>query len=213
MTSPSRRFSTAAIVGLLLVALTVTLIVFLQLRLRAGPPLPKIAQVVNFTLTNQFGSAVSLADLRGEVWVADIIFTRCPGPCARMTRQMKELETALPRGSGTRLVSLTTDPDFDSPEILRQYAERFGADSNRWMFLTGSKTEIARAAIDGLKLTAIEKAPEERESVDDLFIHSTIFVVVDRHGVLRGVFETGDVEWSVSKQRLLDAVRKLERER
>src|ERR1041385_6339598 len=69
----------------------------------ASSPLPIYGQVADFSLTNQSGGRVSLADLRGQVWVADIIFTRCPGPCARMTRQMKELQDALPAGSAVRL--------------------------------------------------------------------------------------------------------------
>src|SRR5579859_2367114 len=74
-------------------------------------PLPVYGQVADFSLTNQEGRAISLADLRGHVWVADIIFTRCPGPCLKMTRQMKGLQAALPPGTDVRLVTLTTDPD------------------------------------------------------------------------------------------------------
>ena len=101
-----------------------------------------MAPIADFTLTNQNGSAVSLADLRGQVWVADIIFTRCPGPCLKMTRQMKELQEALPPASQAKLVTLTTDADFDTPPVLKAYAERFGADTNRWMFLTGPKRRL-----------------------------------------------------------------------
>src|SRR5208283_2534015 len=100
---------------------------------------------------------VTLATLRGHVWVADIIFTRCGGPCPRMTRQMKDLQEALPANSQARLVTLTTDADFDTPAVLKAYGERFGADFNRWLFLTGTKPGIANLAIDSLKLTAIEK--------------------------------------------------------
>ena len=66
--------------------------------------------------------------------------------------------------SQAKLVTLTTDADFDTPPVLKAYAERFGADPQRWMFLTGTKQEIAKLAIDSLKLTAIAKKPEERES-------------------------------------------------
>ena len=125
-------------------------------------------------------AAVTLADLRGQVWVADIIFTRCAGPCPRMTKQMKSLQAALPADSRAKLVTLTTDPEFDTPEVLKKYAERFNANADRWMFLTGAKKEIAALGIDSLKLTAVEKKPEEREDPDDLFIHSTIFIVVDK---------------------------------
>ncbi len=219
MNESRRRFPWTIFLGLTLVVLTLAVVMFMtQLRRAATqvrPNIPDYGQVVDFTLTNQHGASVSLADLSGKVWIADIIFTRCPGPCARMTRQMKELQDSLGSESGVKLVSLTTDPDFDVPEVLLTYAERFGADTNRWMFLTGSKPQLARAAIEGLKLAAVEKKPEERESADDLFIHSTIFVVVDGNGKLRGIFETGGegVDWNSSKQQLLELVRQLERER
>jgi protein SCO1/2 len=181
-------------------------------RIAVHQSLPVIGPIADFTLTNQIGRAVSLADLRGRVWVGDIIFTRCPGPCLKMTKQMKELQEALPPASQARLVTLSTDPDFDTPTVLRAYAERFQADTNRWMFLTGTKQAIAKLAIDSLKLTAIEKKPEERESPQDLFVHSTIFVVADKQGRLRGVFETtGDgIDPQKVKTDILAAVSQLE---
>jgi protein SCO1 len=205
------------LVGLVL-AMATLLLALLLMQLKAhlspGQPLPVIGPIADFTLTNQNGRAVSLSDLRGKVWVADIIFTRCAGPCPRMTRQMKELQEALPTESQARLVTLTTDADFDTPPVLTAYAERFGADFNRWMFLTGTKREIAKLAIDSLKLTAIEKKPEERETPQDLFVHSTIFVVADKQARLRGVFETGGegVDPRAMQTEILAAVRQLERE-
>ena len=193
MNQPARRIGWLAWGGLALVALTLLaafLLVQLKFRSSAGQPLPVYGQIADFALTNQNGRAVSLADLRGRVWVADIIFTRCPGPCLKMTKQMQVLQNALPPDSPTKLVTLTTDADFDTPPVLKAYAERFGADPRRWMFLTGTRQEVAKLAIDSLKLTAIEKKPEERESPQDLFVHSTIFVIADKRGQLRGVFET-----------------------
>jgi cytochrome oxidase Cu insertion factor (SCO1/SenC/PrrC family) len=187
----------------------------LEAKRRTTSRLPVISQVADFTLTNQLGQRVTLADLRGHAWVADIIFTRCGGPCPRMTKQMESLQTALRADSRTRLVTLTTDPEFDTPEVLKKYAARFNANSDRWYFLTGSKKEITALGSDGLKLTAVEKKPEERAEADDLFIHSTIFVVVDKQGRLSGSFETGGdgVEWTNVQPRILTAVRQLERER
>jgi len=174
-------------------------------------PLPVIGPVADFTLTNQLGRAVTLADLRGKVWVADIIFTRCPGPCATMTRQMASLQAALPDALPVRLVSLTTDPEFDTPEVLRGYGERFGARPPQWSFLTGSKPQIAALAVDSLKLVATEKAPAERTSAMDLFIHSTLYVVVDKQGRLRAAFETvGDgVNFPQVQSRILSAMNQL----
>lgn len=177
--------------------------------------LPVYGQVSDFVLTNQDGQAVSLSNLLGRVWVADIVFTRCAGPCPRMTQKMARMQEALGPDNDIGLVTLTTDPEFDTPEVFRAYAQRFGADTRRWMFLTGSKAQIARLAIDSLKLTAVEKRPEERESPEDLFIHSTIFVVVDRQGRLRGIFETeGEgIDSQAVTQQVVAAARRLERER
>jgi protein SCO1/2 len=176
--------------------------------------LPVITRVADFTLTNQDNTPVSLAALRGHVWVADIIFTRCAGPCPRMTRQMVELQDSLSSDEAVRLVTLTTDPEYDGPAILKTYAQKYGADSNRWTFLTGSKTQIAALATGSLKLSAVPVPPGERNSENDLWIHSTIFVVVDKHTQLRGVFETGGegVHWKDSKRRILASVKALERE-
>jgi len=204
-------------IGLTLAGLTIAMafaLANLKSRFSNAPSLPVIGPIADFSLTNQDGRAVSLADLRGQVWVADIIFTRCPGPCLKMTKQMKALQDALPPGSPTKLVTLTTDADFDTPPVLKTYAERFQADPQRWTFLTGTKKDIANLAIDSLELTAIEKKPEERESPQDLFVHSTIFVLVDKRAQLRGVFETtGEgIDPQKVKSEILAAVSQLERE-
>ena len=218
MNPQARRFDFLIWIGVIITLLILLLAYLLaQLRLREtiGRPLPILGQVQDFRLTNQVGQVVTLADLRGRVWVADIIFTRCAGPCPRMTRQMREIQQALPATSTAKLVTLTTDADFDTPPVLKAYAEKFGADPKRWMFLTGDKRQVANLAIDSLKLTAVEKKPEERLAPEDLFVHSTIFVVVDKLGRLRGVFETDGEGVSPMKARalILAAVKRLELER
>ncbi len=218
LSQPARRIEWLVWTGVALVTLTLLLVFALALlnaRNRLARPLPVYGQIADFTLTNQDGRATSLSDLRGHVWVADIIFTRCAGPCPVMTRQMKALQETVPASSGTKLVTLTTDPDFDTSPVLKAYAERFGADLHRWMFLTGTKDQIASLAIDSLKLSAVEKKPEDRQSPQDLFIHSTIFVVVDQRARLRGIFETtGEgVDPKQVKSEILGTVTRLERER
>jgi len=164
---------------------------FIVQRLRP-PPLafPVISSAGDFVLTNQFGKPVTAADLRDHVWVGNIIFTRCAGPCPSMTKAMKQIQDAT--GKRVRLITLTTDPDNDTPEVLRRYGEKYGADFNRWSFLTGSKQQIGRLAVDGLKLTAQEKAAAERENPVDLFIHSAAFVLVDQTNNLRAAFQLDD---------------------
>ena len=218
MNPQARRFEFLIWIGVvitLLILLLAYLLAQLRLRETIGRPLPILGQVQDFRLTNQVGQVVTLADLRGRVWVADIIFTRCAGPCPRMTRQMREIQQALPATSTAKLVTLTTDADFDTPPVLKAYADKFGADPKRWMFLTGDKRQVANLAIDSLKLTAVEKKPEERLAPEDLFVHSTIFVVVDKLGRLRGVFETDGEGVSPMQARalILAAVKRLELER
>jgi len=218
LNKPARKIEWWLWVGLALALSTICLAFLLaHLRMRAflGKPLPVLGTVGEFNLTNQLGQRVTLADLRDHVWVADIIFTRCAGPCLKMSRQMKELQDALSPTSKVKLISLTTDPRFDTPSVLNTYAtQRFGADSNRWMFLTGSQTEIANLASNSLKLAAMEKKPEERDSAVDLFIHSTIFVIVDKQAQLRKIFETTgeDIDPRQVKTRILAAIHRLERE-
>jgi len=199
--------------GLLGLAL---LISFFQVnRSRQLPQLPVLGSIAAFTLTNQDGQITTLADFSNHVWVADIVFTRCAGPCPRMTGQMKLLQNFLPSASAAKLVTLTTDPENDSPTVLKKYGERFDADFNRWTFLTGTKNEIAALASGSLKLSAQPVKPADQKDVADLFIHTTIFVIVDKHARLRGFFETGcdGVDWTNSVQpRILASVRLLENE-
>ncbi len=179
------------------------------------PELRVLGPVTEFALTNQDGQATTLAAFTNHVWVADIVFTRCAGPCPRMTGQMCSLQNALPPGSAARLVTLTTDPVNDSPAVLKKYGQHFNADFNHWTFLTGTKAQIANLASDSLKLSAVPVKPEDRKDDADLFIHSTIFVLVDKHAQLRGIFETGGegVDWTNAVQpRLLKAIRRLENE-
>ncbi len=157
---------------------------------RAVDQLPVIAPVNPFVLTNQAGAVFSRTNLDAKVWIADIIFTRCPGPCATMTTRMAELQRLIPAHLPVQFVSLTTDPEHDQPAVLARYAEKFSADPARWNFLTGEKADIVEVATAGLKLVARPKEAPDRTSVNDLFIHSTVFAIVDKWGRLRGVFET-----------------------
>lgn len=177
--------------------------------------LPLYGQVADFTLTNEAGQVTTLVDLTNHVWVADIIFTRCAGPCPRMTAQMKSVQDLLATDSNARLVTLTTDPDYDSPQILTRYGEHYGADFKRWIFLTGTKEQVAGLAAGSLKLGSTPIAAADQKSPVDLFIHTTIFVLVDKHARLRGIFETGgeDTDWENKvRPKLLADIRRLERE-
>jgi protein SCO1 len=209
MESPSRKV-TFLVWGAIVLTSVCIVVAFIVQRIQqqSTVALRPLSQVAPFTLTNQHGQPVTLTNLLGQVWVADIIFTRCAGPCPQMTRTMREVQDAVSRKSPVKFVTLTTDPDYDTPAVLKHYAKEAGADPARWLFLTGAKDEIARLAINSLKLTAIEKAPETRESAADLFIHSTIFVLVDKQGAVQAAFDRDDPHFQRS---LLQSIRVLNR--
>jgi cytochrome oxidase Cu insertion factor (SCO1/SenC/PrrC family) len=219
MTDAPPQLSRTFWIGLLLVLVMLCLAYALSLlglkRVHRQHDLPVIGPVAGFTLMDQDGRAALLADLSNHVWVADIIFTRCGGSCPIMSQSMKLLQDALPPASRAKLVTLTTDPNFDTPPVLKKYAERFGADSNRWMFLTGTKAELGRLAANSLKLSAVPVKPEDQQNPADLFIHSTIFVIVDKQARLRGTFETqGDgVDWTNVQSRIVATVAQFEHEK
>ncbi len=218
MNTKVRKLEWLTLAGLLLVVCTVLVVALLatiRYQRTIGKPLPVYGPIADFALTNQDGQPVSLANLQGHVWLADIIFTRCAGPCLHMTKMMREIDQAIPASSSAELVSLTTDPGFDTPPVLKEYMKRRGAESKRWMFLTGKKEAVFALATGSLKLSGIAKQPQEQQDPADLFVHSTIFVVVDKHARMRGSFETSgdDIDPAKVKQQILAAIRRLDNER
>src|SRR4051794_41125695 len=173
-----------------IVAITIAFI-WTRFSERLEKPLIVAGAVPEFALTNQLSQPISLSNLLGHVVVADVIFTRCPLSCERMTQRMKALQDQLGSRIDVRFLSLTADPGFDQPDILRKYAERHGADSSRWHFLTGIKRDVYKLAVDGLKFVVLDKT-EQKATDDDLFVHSTQFVLIDKRGQIRGYFEGTD---------------------
>ena len=148
-------------------------------------PLPMLGQVPEFSLVEANGKPVHLSDLRGRVWMADFIFTHCAGQCPRMTRDMAQLQSQLPVREDWRLVSVSVDPERDTPRVLTQYAEMFGADRTHWLFLTGDKTAIRQMIRNSFRMS-VEDAPD---SQDEPILHSSKIVLVDRDGLIRGYYD------------------------
>jgi cytochrome oxidase Cu insertion factor (SCO1/SenC/PrrC family) len=142
--------------------------------------------VGSFSLTERSGKTVTDADLKGKVWVASFVFTRCTGPCPQVTATVRSLQAELPDSPDLRFVTFTVDPTRDDPTELKRYADNFKADSVRWLFLTGDEATIHTLSRDRFKEAANRK-PGKPEPGDE-FDHSTRLHVVDRKGVIRGVF-------------------------
>jgi len=172
--------------GGLLLTILALLTAFIIVPFRSQP-LPVLGQMSEFTLTNQDNQNVTLASLHGDVWVADVIFTRCAGQCPVMSAHMQSIQDALSGASPIKLISFTTDPDFDTPSVLKQYGARFGAHNGQWMFLTGTKASLRRATVDGLKLSVMENSGQGDPGA--LFVHSEKLVVLDQDGRIRGYFD------------------------
>jgi len=161
-----------------------------SMRRRPAPArLDKYAQVPAFTFTAQDGKKVSNEDLKGKIWVANFIFTRCKGPCPVMTSRMAELNQALSgrAGQGVELVSFTVDPEYDTPEVLKEYSGKVGADPAKWKFLTGPKAQVEQTVMQGF----LQALARDQEGAP---IHSTRFVLVDRDGWMRGFQDGNDPE-------------------
>jgi protein SCO1 len=141
-----------------------------------------------FQLVNQNGQPFGSAQLAGKIWIADFIYTTCPGPCPMISSRMSELQKPLEK-SDVRLVSFSVDPEKDTPQVLRGYAEKLQADPARWDFLTGPKSAIYKLSHDGFKL-AVSDGSDER----GIPVHSTRMVLVDRHGQIRGYYDASEAD-------------------
>jgi len=170
---------------------------------RAAPAgngeLPIISTLPEFSLTSDKAVPLGNADLAGKIWIADFIFTSCGGPCPAMTRSMASVADKLALYPDVRFVSISVDPETDTPEVLARYGETFGADPERWDFLTGTPEAIQKIAVEGFKVG----------SVEDPVIHSTKFCLVDRSGQIRGYY-TGTDEAEIEE--LIAAVHQLLKE-
>lgn len=148
-----------------------------------------------FEFTDQNGDSFGSKDLEGKVHVANFIFTRCMKECPEMTSQLLRVHEVYSRFEEVHFVSYTVDPENDTPEILKSYAEGYGANTESWSFLTGNKEALYEHGLKGYFLMA----GEEEGPVN--FIHSDKMVLVDKEGHIRG-FYSGTDEEEVDRLRL-----------
>jgi len=149
---------------------------------RRAPALDVFGQIPQFELVAQDGQPFHSQVLAGKIWVADFIYTTCPGPCPRMTSQMREVQDAVSKLPDVRLVSFTVDPAQDTPPVLAAYAKLHGASPALWSFLTGPVPTLQMLDRDAFKLGDIDATMQ----------HSTRFVLVDGQGRIRGYYDTSE---------------------
>lgn len=131
---------------------------------RVGNDLPRPWEVPDFALIERSGQSVARADLLGKVWIASIIFTRCVEECPLVSSHMARLQDAFAAEPDVRLVSITVDPVYDTPDVLTRYAQSFAAQPQRWLFLTGDKATIYRLVREGFRLGLIDPQESIRSS-------------------------------------------------
>lgn len=150
--------------------------------------LPLLTEVPAFEVTRDNGDSFGTPDLQGRVWVANFIFTTCPSICPLLTSQMGNLERRT-RDIDVQFVSFSVDPENDTPEVLREYANTHDANLERWAFLTGD-TDTMRSTIEG----GLRMRMGERQDGD--IMHGGHFVLVDGTGHIRGFYrnEGPDIE-------------------
>ncbi len=162
-----------------------------------GEAPPPGHKVQHFTLTERSGRSFNTESLRGQVWVASFFFTSCPGACLKLNNSISAMQSDL-LADGATLVSITVDPERDTLPELVKYADHYHADADRWLFLTGTMSDIQRAAEQGFQVSVARVT------------HSDRLIVVDRHGVVRGTYRgTDDNQVSLLKRK----VRELSEER
>ena len=142
-------------------------------------PLPKIAPAPDFALTSQDGAPVKLSDYRGRVVAVTFIFTLCADTCPVLTPMMSFVQDQLGEDFGEKIafVSITVDPERDTPGVLKEYAQVFGANLAGWSFLTGTPDAIR----DVTRRYGVFAAKTANGSVDHTFLTS----IIDQRGILR----------------------------
>jgi protein SCO1/2 len=152
--------------------------------------LSRYGAVPEFSLVERSGKEITLANLRGTIWIADFIYTTCTDTCPLQTAEMGKLQEKWNDKPGLKLVSFSVDPEKDTAEVLSRYADSYKADSQRWLFLTGAKEEITRLVQEGFKLSAVPIV--NAGSSESVIMHSPRFVLIDRQAQIRGYYDSRD---------------------
>jgi protein SCO1 len=143
-------------------------------------------ELADFNLTNRTGRTVTRAELAGKFLVVNFVFTGCSSTCLDVNRRMAEIQTLTARQPDVKLVSLTVDPRTDTPAVLAEFGNRFGADTNLWLLLTGDKP----ALYDLIEKSFLPRDPDDPHNfMPGGFAHTERIAVVDTHGRLRAFFD------------------------
>lgn len=148
--------------------------------------LPVLNTVQPFAFLRQDSTMAAQKDIRNRVYVAEYFFTTCKGICPKMNKNMKAIYEQFKTDSSFLIVSHTVNPDTDSLPVLRRYADSLGADVSNWWFLTGSKEKLYKTARESYLL---DDPKNNTKNIDEQFLHTQFFTLVDKQGRVRGVYD------------------------
>ncbi|MBT8494478.1 MAG: SCO family protein [Deltaproteobacteria bacterium] len=186
--SPTWKRRLRAVVPAVVLVFVAAAAVYAYMRRTQFESLEVYGKLPAFELVDQKNRKVANQDLAGKVVIANFIFTRCPTICPTFSMKMQRVAKRLADEDGITFVSFSVDPEYDSPEVLAEFAAKFKADPERWRFLTGDPETIKRTVTDGLAI-AIEKRGELASGAPDI-VHGTHFVLIDGDGLLRGYYNS-----------------------
>lgn len=174
-------------VGFFLVLVVVFYLVMTKLLPGFGKvELPVLSYVQPFSFTNQEGRVVTEKDMAGKVSVVEYFFTTCKGICPKMNANMQKVYQEFRNEPDFRILSHTVDPETDSVPRMKRYADSLGANVNAWWFLTGSKDSLYSAARNSYLL---DDPKNNTGAIDEQFIHTQFFALVDRQGKVRKIYD------------------------
>ena len=175
MISQKNRFVIYIVVGIVIAYLWLV---------TKSEPLPVLGSIPEFNMTDSRGEPFGYNDLHGNIWVADFIFTTCAGPCPVMSSEMAVVHQEFIEDEKIKTVSYTVNPDYDTPEVLADYAERYNANTEQWHFLTAPYEDIQSIIVNGFKMGDME----------EIVFHSTRFALVDKEMNIRGYYIGTEIE-------------------
>ena len=148
--------------------------------------IPPVSYVRPFSFINQDSLLVTNADVNGKVYVAEYFFTTCPGICPDMNQNLRTVYDEFKQDPDFLILAHTSDPETDSPQVLKAYADSMQVDTKKWIFLTGRKDSLYNMARQSY---TIDDPANNLKSIDDDFVHSQFWALVDKEGNVRKIYD------------------------
>jgi protein SCO1/2 len=153
--------------------------------------LPRLNQVKPFEFVNQLGDTITNRNVAGKVQVVEFFFTTCKGICPKMNTNMDKVAKEFISEEDLMFLSHTVDPETDSVARLKYFADSLKINPARWLLLTGSKEKLYEAA---RKSYLLDNQQDETAAIEEQFIHTQLFALVDKEGFVRGIYDGLDVK-------------------